>query len=209
MSETDDDETRGLARMAECGDAIVAGVDAHAATYVLQRALTVLDAWGVPAPERDAAVARLRSAADAAAQRVTGELRTLLALDPAEQTRTPLEIVRSLRREPTEVLAALGVGTVARDAFEERALPDDPYGLAPRTLADLGDENLGPLQLAWGVGKATVLRARARHEPVDNLSMTSRGAERERNSLGTITGKLTGAWRAWRERAKRDGGSHR
>jgi hypothetical protein len=45
-----------------------------------------------------------------------------------------------------------------RDEFEERSFPDDRYGLAPRTFADL-DDTLGPVQLVWGLAKAALLRA--------------------------------------------------
>jgi len=71
-----------------------------------------------------------------------------------------LEIVRTAVREPTDVLRAAGVPPVMRDAFDERAWPDDRYGLTPSTLGDLGDPDLAPLQLAWGLAKAKVLRAR-------------------------------------------------
>ena len=47
--------------------------------------------------------------------------RALLATDPAEQRSTPLEIVRSAYREPTEILVAAGVPPVVRDPFDERA----------------------------------------------------------------------------------------
>jgi hypothetical protein len=158
-------EARGTALMSTSGDAIVAGVEANATRFVFARSVAVLDAWsaagGSIAVERSEATARLQEAAKAAQQHVSTDLRALLERDPASQARTPLEIVRELRREPTEVLIAIGVGAIARDPFEERALPDDLYGLAPRTLSDLGDDDLGPLQLAWGLGKATVLRARA------------------------------------------------
>ena len=95
-----------------------------------------------------------------AARRVGAALEALLAIDPGEQRSTPLEIVRTVYREPTELLVAAGVPPVVRDAFDERAWPEDQYGLVPRTLGDLGDPDLGPLQLAWGMAKATVLRAR-------------------------------------------------
>jgi hypothetical protein len=91
---------------------------------------------------------------------VTDELRTLFALDAAAQSATPLEIVRGAMREPTDVLRAAGVPPVVRDAFAERAWPDDRYALVPTTLGDLGDPELGPLQLAWGLAKTKVLRAR-------------------------------------------------
>jgi hypothetical protein len=58
------------------------------------------------------------------------------------------------------VLQAAGVPPVVRDDFDERAWPDDVYGLVPRTLGDLGDADLAPLHLAWGMAKAAVLRAR-------------------------------------------------
>jgi hypothetical protein len=64
--------------------------------------------------------------------------------------------VRTAVREPSVVLADVGIPPVVRDEFEERSFPDDRYGLAPRTFADL-DEQLGPMQLVWGVAKAAVL----------------------------------------------------
>ena len=73
---------------------------------------------------------------------------------------TPLQIVRMLVAAPTAVLRDAGVPGVVRDAFEERAFPEDEYDLSPRTLSDLGDPDLGPQLLAWGLAKAAVLRAR-------------------------------------------------
>jgi hypothetical protein len=57
------------------------------------------------------------------------------------------------------VLAAAGIPPVERDEFLERSFPDDAYGVTPASLADLGDPDLGPLQLAWGLAKARALRA--------------------------------------------------
>ena len=68
--------------------------------------------------------------------------------------------MRSAYREPTAVLVAAGIPPVARDDFDERAWPDDRYGLVVRTLGDLGDPDLAPLHLAWGLAKARVLRLR-------------------------------------------------
>ena len=68
--------------------------------------------------------------------------------------------MRSAYREPTAVLAAAGIPPVERDEFDERAWPDDRYGLVVHDLGDLGDDELAPLQFAWGLAKAKVLRAR-------------------------------------------------
>ena len=65
-------------------------------------------------------------------------------------------MVRTAVREPSAVLADIGVPSVVRDEFEERSFPDDRYGLAPRTFADL-DEQLGPMQLVWGLAKAALV----------------------------------------------------
>jgi hypothetical protein len=157
----DDDEERGLRLLAEAGDAIVTGVERELPGWVRRQVTRILDAWGRTAPEvRSHAERAAIDAGDAAAVRVVGELRTLLAADPSAQTATPLELVRSAYREPTGVLAAAGIPPVERDEFEERAWPDDRYGLVIATLGDLGDDELAPLHFAWGMAKATVLRAR-------------------------------------------------
>ncbi len=95
-----------------------------------------------------------------ATRRVTDELRDLFTCDPESQTATPLQIVRGATREPTAVLVAAGVPAVVREEFDERTLPADRYGLAPRSFADLGDADLGAHHLAWGLAKAALVRAR-------------------------------------------------
>jgi hypothetical protein len=81
---------------------------------------------------------------------------------------TRVQIVRSAYREPTAVLEAAGIPPVERSEFDERAWPDDRYGLVIHDLGALGDEELAPLHFAWGVAKAGVLRARA-DAPVTDL----------------------------------------
>jgi hypothetical protein len=125
------------------------------------RVVGLLEAWGEARPEVLAAAgAAAEEAGAAAAARIVAELRPLLELDPEEQRVTPLQIVRSAYREPASVLREHGVAPIVRDEFAERAWPDDDYGLVPDTFADLGDDDLAPLHLAWGVAKATVVRAR-------------------------------------------------
>jgi hypothetical protein len=159
-------EARGLAMLAETGAAIIAGVAREAPGWVIASVGRLLDAWG---RADDATRARAMEAAglagEGAARRVGERLAALLATDPSEQRATPLEIVRTLYEEPTEILIAAGVPPVVRDPFDERAWPDDRYDLVPRTLGDLGDPDLGPLHLAWGMAKAAVLRARAGEIP--------------------------------------------
>jgi hypothetical protein len=171
------DEAR--VRWRETGDAIVIGVEANLARVLRSRVAVIADAWGRLEPTArarlegdaqratDAATERVvrelrilfaQRATDAATERVVRELRILFALDPVEQRATPLEIVRSSYREPTAALAAAGIPGVVRDPFDERSWPDDEYGLVIRTLAEVDDE-LGPMQLAWGLAKARLLRA--------------------------------------------------
>jgi hypothetical protein len=158
-----DAEARGLVMLAETGGAIVDGVAREVPRYVAAQVERILDAWGRADPSIRAEARRESEAAGAAAAtRVGAELRALLATDPSEQRSTPLEIVRTVYREPTDILIAAGVPAVVRDPFDERAHPEDRYDLAPRTLGDLGDPELAPLHLAWGVAKAMVLRARIR-----------------------------------------------
>jgi len=164
-----DDEAAGLALMEEAGIAITAGVDRLAADWVVRVVTGVVDAWGrLDEVARTDTLARARAAGEDGATRVGAELRTLFATDPARQRTTPLEIVRSLRFEATAVLDAAGVAPVERDPFDARSFPDDEYAIVPRSLADLGDDELAPMLMAWGLGKARVLRARAlRSGPVE------------------------------------------
>jgi hypothetical protein len=157
-----DDEAAARALMDEAGIAIGAGVDRLAEDWVVGTVTDIVDTWGrLDGAARTETLARAHAAAASGAARVGAELRALFATDPAAQRTTPLEIVRTLRHEVTEVLAAAGVPPVERDPFDERSFPDDAYAIVPRSLADLGDDDLGPMLMAWGLGKARVLRARA------------------------------------------------
>ena len=145
--------------LSEAGTAIIAGVERCLPGWVEREVDRILDAWGRLAPAaRERAREEATAAGVAATQRVSEALAQLLAADPAEQTATPLEIVRTAYREPTQLLVSLGVPPVVRDAFDERAWPDDRYGLVPRSLGELGDDQLAPLHLAWGLAKARAMR---------------------------------------------------
>jgi hypothetical protein len=148
--------------MDEGARALVDGVERLGAAWVVNAVMRIIDAYGrVTEPARVRALADARAAGERAATRVASELRSLFALDPAAQRATPLEIIRSLRAEATEVLADAGVPEVVRDDYDMRAFPDDIYGIVPKYATDLGEEDLGGALLAWGMGKARVLRERA------------------------------------------------
>jgi hypothetical protein len=160
---TPEDEARARERLEETAAAIVAGVEAWVPRWVQAQVTRLLDAWGRAAPDvRAEAETQAVASGETAARRVAAALRDLFATEPEQQRATPLQIVRSAYYEPTRVLVAAGVPPVVRDEFDERSWPDDVYGLAPRTLGDLGDPELGPLHLAWGMAKATVIRAHRR-----------------------------------------------
>lgn len=159
-------ERQGLELLAETSAAIVAALGRAIPEWAARQAARVLAAWGRhDGPTCERIVAEATEAGEAAARRVVGELRALLALDPERQRATPLQVIRTVYREPADVLRRAGVPPVDRDDFARRAWPDDDYGLVPDTMADLGDERLASLHLAWGVAKATVVRARRTRPP--------------------------------------------
>jgi hypothetical protein len=90
-------------------------------------------------------------------------LRALLALDVDEQRTNPLSLLRGAVRYPTAVLRDAGVPPVARNEFDERAFPDDVYGLAPATWRDV-DESLHEPGIVWGAWKAKTVLDRRRAE---------------------------------------------
>ena len=147
--------------MADGARRIVAGVQQLAGPWVENAVMRVVQAWDRLDQE---ALTRVRAdagaAAEGAATRVTRELEAFFAQDVEAQRTTPLVIVRSLRVEATEVLRQAGIPEIERDPYDERAFPDDIYGIVPKSMTELGDEDLGGALLAWGLGKARVLRDR-------------------------------------------------
>lgn len=157
----DEAERRGLDVLRRTGEEIAAGVERALPGWALRQAEQIVDAWGRhEGDERRAILDEARAAGEAAARRVVAELGDLLGSDPDAYRVTPLQVVRSAYREVTVVLRRAGIPPVERHEFDERMLPDDEYGLAPDTFADLGDDDLMPLHLAWGVARATVHKAR-------------------------------------------------
>jgi hypothetical protein len=150
------------ARLDAAARAIVEGVRAAAPRWIVAEVQRIAGAWGrLDDRERARLVAEASEVARAATDRVAGALEELFARPPAEQRTTPLAILRTIVREPTELLQAAGIPAIQRDAFEERAFPDDHYGLTPANLDVLGDPGLGPHLLAWGLAKAALVRGDA------------------------------------------------
>ena len=98
-----------------------------------------------------------------AAAEIGPEVRALLEQDVDAQATGPLAVLRSAVRFPSGVLAEAGVPHIVRDEFAERAFPDDGYGLAPATFADLHPALHEP-GLVWGAAMAHVVLARRRAE---------------------------------------------
>jgi hypothetical protein len=109
----------------------------------------------------------LAAAVDAAGHRLRAglgaEVHALLLADIDEQRTTPLALLRRAVAEPTAILRDAGVAPVPRDAFEERAFPDDVYRLTPATFAEV-DPALHEPGLLWGAAKAYVFKQRRRIE---------------------------------------------
>lgn len=142
----------------------------EAAELLADGAIAALPGWVercvAEACERaGAAAADLGTAAHAAGLRCAAEigppLRELLAIDVDQQQTTPLSVLRSAVRFPTQVLADGGVPAADRDDFDASRFPDDPYGLTPASFADI-DPQLGPVGIAWGAAKAFEVLQRRR-----------------------------------------------
>ncbi len=158
MTRADDaDEAQLAAYAAELADGIDAALERWVVRCVHRRCTDA----GVPLDEQ------LRAEAQEAGRRCRDEVapavRSLLRTDLDEQVTTPLALLRSAVRYPTQVLASAGVPEPTRDEFTSRAFPEDRYDLAPASFADL-DERLAEPGLVWGAAKAHVHLARRRAE---------------------------------------------
>lgn len=111
----------------------------------------------------DGMVQEARDAGARAGREVGPRLRSLLLADIDDQRTTPLEVLRRSTGYATEVLHNAGVPHPARDQFAVDAFPDDVFGLAPATFADLSPALLD-LGVRWGAAKAHVHLARRRAE---------------------------------------------
>jgi hypothetical protein len=148
------DEPAGTEEPAGIGDyasALADAIEAALPAWVQASVARVMTAWaGAVAPDVAAAAVR---AGDAARDDIGARVRALVAMDIDEQPTTPLALIRTAVRYPTEVLAAAGVPEVERDSFAVNAFPADVYALSPATWSDLGPE-VGEAGIVWGAAKA-------------------------------------------------------
>ena len=90
-------------------------------------------------------------------------LRELLELDAEQQRTNPLAVLRAATAPIGRFLASVGATPVERDEFDQRSFPDDVYGLAPATWADIDASLLEP-GIEWGAWKAATIIGRRRTE---------------------------------------------
>lgn len=106
---------------------------------------------------------RLDGATVTAQEWVASGLATLLAEDPEEQRTNPLQLLRSAARFAVPALESMGIAPPERDEFEQRAMPEDPYGIGPLAWIDLGEE-VHEAGITWGAWKAATVISRHRDE---------------------------------------------
>jgi hypothetical protein len=140
-----------MADMDDYAEALADGIDATLPTWVVRSVLTLVTAWSGTVPAEVALAAE--QAGQRAREEIGGAVRELLVADIDEQRTTPLALLRTAVRYPTEVLEAAGVPGVERDRFTEERFPDDIYNLSPASFADI-DPALADAGLVWGAAKA-------------------------------------------------------
>ena len=106
---------------------------------------------------------RLRDAGERAQRYIETNLGSLLETDIDHQRTTPLTIFRDAARFPVEVLHAAGAREVHRIDVDRWAFPNDPFGVTPASLADMG-QAVHEAGIAWGAAKAHVHLSRRRAE---------------------------------------------
>lgn len=141
----------GAGGMEEISRALFAAVDAAFRQWFGARLSTIA---GTDDP-------RLAEAADEASAWVRAELRALLSTDPEQQRTNPLQLLRSAARFAVPVLRSLGAAVPARDEYEQRAMPDDPYAIGPLAWIDMG-EAVHEAGITWGAWKAATVISRHR-----------------------------------------------
>lgn len=132
---------------------------AEALAIGIERALPVWVVQSVARVSSNVSLEDVNRVAAQATAEIGAQVRRLLESDIDQQRTTPLALLRTAVRYPTEVLRLAGVPPVERDRFAEEAFPDDIYDLTPASFGDL-DPDLAEPGLAWGAAKAFVHKRR-------------------------------------------------
>jgi hypothetical protein len=140
------------ARLRRFADELAAGLVADLAGW--SRRVLVERGADPDDPRTDRAVERFRRG-------VVDEVRAVLVADVDAGRGSPLDVIRRGLGPLTELLAESGVPPAVRDEFEQRTFPDDLYGLAPASFADI-DPALHDPGIAWGAARAHVHLRRRR-----------------------------------------------
>lgn len=106
---------------------------------------------------------RIEAACEESADWLRRELLAFLSTDVDLQRANPLQIIRQSTRPVARVLEAAGVAVPVRDEFEQRGMPEDPYGFGPVAWQDMGDE-VHEAGITWGAWKAATVLTRRRDE---------------------------------------------
>lgn len=131
--------------------ALAEGISEALPSWVERCVSDVMIAWRGEIPHEVAVAAG--EAGRRAGSEVGSAVSDLLEADIDDQCSTPLALVRSAVRYPTEVLEAAGVPPVERDDFSAGAFPSDVYDLSPASWADIDPALVQPA-LQWGAAKA-------------------------------------------------------
>ena len=105
----------------------------------------------------------VESAVERAVAFVDTQLGDLLGTDIDQQRTTPLSIFRDAVRFPVEVLHQIGAEPAHRGDMSRWAFPNDPFGITPGNLADVG-ATVSTAGVMWGAAKAGLHLSRRRAE---------------------------------------------
>lgn len=120
-----------------------------APSWAVRRVDAVATAQGLGPIDND----RLTAIGREVGRFIDDELGRLLTADIDAQRTTPLSVFRAAVAIPTALLEALGARPVRRGAPQSWEVADDPYGLAPSNLAEVGD-GVHQAGMMWGASKA-------------------------------------------------------
>jgi hypothetical protein len=147
--------------MAQFGQDLLQAAVADTPHWVSSRVYEVAQAQRLP--DADDTQAWLADAIERAQCFVGTRLGELVSTDIDRQATTPLSVFRDAVRFPVEVLHQLGAEPIHRGDVSRWAFPNDPFGITPGNLSDVG-EATHAAGIVWGAAKAGLHLQRRRSE---------------------------------------------